>query len=53
MMLLKQFTDTYEKNYPDKLKNKTGSQSEADIQQAKLKLKRIFCNSNVILFLRS
>ena len=47
MMLLKQFTDTYEKHYPEKLKSKTGAQSEADIQQAKLKLKRIFCNSNV------
>lgn len=49
MMLLKQFTDTYEKHYPEKLKNKTGAQSEADIQQAKLKLKRVFCNSNVMV----
>lgn len=47
MMLLKQFTDTYEKNYPEKLKAKIGSQTDSDIQQAKGKLKRIFCNSNV------
>ncbi len=46
-MLLKQFTDTYEKNYPEKLKAKIGSQTDSDIQQAKLKLRRIFCNSNV------
>jgi hypothetical protein len=46
-MLLKQFTDSYEKYYPERLKGKTGTQNEADIQQAKLKLKRIFCNSNV------
>lgn len=53
MMLLKQFTDTYEKNYPEKLRNKTGAQSEAEIQQGKLKLKRVFCNSNVTLRLVS
>ena len=26
MMMLKQFTDAYEKNYPEKLKNKNGAQ---------------------------
>jgi hypothetical protein len=47
MMLLKQFTDSYEKYYPEKLKNKNGAQTDSDIQQAKIKLRRIFCNSNV------
>jgi hypothetical protein len=49
MMMLKQFTDTYEKNIPDKLRDKYGSQIDTDIQQAKNKLKRIFSNSNVNL----
>lgn len=47
MMLLKQFTDAYEQHFPDRLKGKPGAQSEAELHQAKLKLRRIFCNSNV------
>jgi len=31
MMMLKQFTDTYEKNIPDKLRDKYGSQIDTDI----------------------
>lgn len=46
MQLLKQFLDTYEKNYPKRLKD---NDLEGDsTQQNKIKLKRIFCNSNVI-----
>jgi hypothetical protein len=47
MMQLKQFLDAYEKYYPERLKAKNKTQIESDIQQAKTKLKKIFCNSNV------
>jgi hypothetical protein len=46
MQLLKQFLDSYDHNYPKRLKE-NGSQTDSDIQQNKLKLKRVFCNSNV------
>lgn len=47
MMQLKQFTDSYERYYPKKLKEKAGYQTDSDIQQNKVKLRRIFYNSNV------
>ena len=47
MMLLKQFTDVYERNYPKKLKEKAGNQTDSDIQNYKTKFRRIFVNSNV------
>lgn len=46
MQLLKQFTDSYEKYFPARLREKQG-QVDAELQ-AKTKLKRLFCNSNVV-----
>ena len=47
MQMLKRFTDAYVKYYPKRLKAKSGGQSEAEVQEAKAKLKRVFFNSNV------
>ena len=44
MQMLKNFIDSYERFYPKRLKEK---QEHNEIQQNKIKLKRIFLNSNV------
>lgn len=47
MQMLKRFTDAYEKYYPKHLKDKSGAQTDNELQEAKTKLKRLFFNSNV------